>query len=66
MLNYYLNEFESIQRITDDNKRTALLANLMTQMENKYSLSMNRERFERETTPAVKELYKAISNARNI
>jgi len=66
MLELYRKEFEDIINSTKGRKQTLLLANLMTQIESYYNLSMNKERFERETDPAVKELYLAVSNARKL
>lgn len=64
MLELYKKKYDEIIRDTKGKKRTVLLANLMTQIENYYQLSMLKEHFERETDVAVKELYLAISNAR--
>ena len=64
MLELYQKQFDEIMKDTKGKKRTMLLANLMSQMEHFYKLSMVKEIFERETDPAVKELYLSISSAR--
>ena len=64
MLEHYCKQFEDILTVKSKRRKDLLLANLMTQMEHCYELSMIKERFERETDAAVKELYLAISNAR--
>lgn len=66
MLEIYNKEFECIMSETKGEKRTLLLANLMSQMEQFYKLSMIKEIFERETDVAVQELYLKISNARKL
>lgn len=65
MLEVYRKKFNEIMSDTKGEKRTMLLASLMSQMEQFYKLSMIKEIFERETEPAVKELYLAVSNARD-
>ena len=64
MLEIYKKQFDDILNSTKGRKQTLLLSNLMTQMESYYNLSMIKEIFESETAPAVRELYLAISNAR--
>lgn len=64
MLEIYNKKFNEIISTTKGNRRTMLLASLMTQMEQFYKISMVKEIFEYETDSAVRELYLAISNAR--
>lgn len=64
MLGIYRKEFNEIMETTKGKRRTLLLSNLMSQMEDFYKLSMLKERFERETDPDVKELYLAVAAAR--
>ena len=66
MLEIYRKQFHDILNSTKGRKQTLLLSNLMTQMESYYNLSMIKEIFQRETDPAVKELYLAVSNARKL
>ena len=66
MLKFFKMKFEEIKQSTSGDQQAMLLANLMTQMEDHYSLSMNRERFERETDPSVRELYLVVSAARSL
>lgn len=66
MLQIFQQTLAEIEATTRGSKRTMLLANLMTQMESHYKISMNKERFEYETEPAVRELYLAVSAAREI
>jgi len=66
MLELYRKRFNLILKEITGKKRTLLLANLMTEMEGYYKISMNRTIFECETTQPVKELYLEISNAREL
>jgi len=66
MLEAYRKQFNEIMSDTKGRKQTLLLANLMTQMESYYGLSMIKEIFERDTDQDVKELYLAVSNARKL
>ena len=66
MLAVYRKQFNEIMSDTKGRKQTLLLANLMTQMESYYKLSMIKEIFERDTDQDVKELYLAVSNARKL
>ena len=66
MLELYRKEYNDILNSTKGRKQTLLLSNLMTQMESYYKLSMIKEIFERKTDSAVKELYLAVSNSRNL
>lgn len=58
-------EFERI-KVKGGNKRDRMLADLMTEMESRYKISMIKERFERETHPVVRRLYLAVSAAREL
>ena len=66
MLELYQKQFNDIVQSTRGIRKALLLSNLMSQMEQYYKLSSIKEIFEAETTPAVKDLYVTIANARKL
>ena len=64
MLELYRKQFNEILIVRPRRKKDLLLANLMTQMESYYKLSMAKDIFDCETAPAVKDLYLSVSKAR--
>ena len=66
MLELYQKQFNDIVQSTKGIRKTLLLSNLMSQMEQYYKLSSIKAIFEAETDAAVKDLYTTIANARKL
>lgn len=66
MLDGFERGYDVLNRMPASDLRERKLAQLMTEMERYYNIPMNKERFEREIAPEVRELYLAVSSARNL
>ena len=66
MLKLFEKQFNDIVQSTRGKRKTVLLSNLMSQMEQYYKLSAIKATFEAETDAAVKDLYVTIANARKL